>query len=88
MLTLAVYLFLLLWLIASPILILILFRRIHVFSDSLATLTTDVKQLIAEGGPAAITAAVAAKDAADASAVDALDVVVKAALVPPVPPAA
>jgi len=52
------------------------------FSDSMATLTADVAKLIAEGGPGAVAAAVAAKDAADAAAVDALDATVKAALTP------
>ena len=52
------------------------------FSDSMATLTADVQKLIAESGPAAVAAAVAAKDSSDAAAVDALDTVVKAALTP------
>lgn len=59
------------------------------FSDSIAALTTDVNTLIAQNGnePAAIAAAVAAKDAQDAAAVDALDATVKAALTPAAPSA-
>lgn len=57
------------------------------FADSLATLTADIQKLIAEGSPAAITAAVAAKDASDAAAVDSLDAQVKQALTPPAPAA-
>jgi hypothetical protein len=54
------------------------------FADSIAKLQADVATLIAENGPAAVTAAVtaavAAKDASDAAAVDAVDATVAAAL--------
>lgn len=73
--------------IITLIIVLRLRRKQKMFADSLATLSSDVQKLIAEGGPAAVAAAVAAKDASDAAAVDALDVVVKAALVPPAPAA-
>jgi len=53
------------------------------FADSIAKLQKDVAQLIAENGPGAVAAAVAAKDAADATAVDAVDASVVAALAPP-----
>ncbi len=59
------------------------------FADSIVKLQTDVNALIAANGnePAAIAAAVAAKDASDAAAVDAIDATVVAAL-PPAAPAA
>ena len=57
------------------------------FADSIAKLQADVAKLIAENGPTAVAAAVAAKDAADAAAVDAVDASVIVAL-PPAPPAA
>jgi len=53
------------------------------FADSIAKLQKDVAQLIAENGPGAVAAAVAAKDAQDAAAVDAVDAQVVAALAPP-----
>jgi len=53
------------------------------FSDSLNTLSANIAKLIAEGSPAAITAAVTAKDAADAAQVDTLNATVVAALNPP-----
>ena len=58
------------------------------FADSVAKLQADVAKLIAENGPGAVAAAVAAKDAQDAAAVDAVDAQVVAALVPPAAPAA
>jgi hypothetical protein len=58
-------------------------RALMGFSESVAKLQKDVAQLIAENGPAAVAAAVAAKDAADAAAVDAVDASVVAALAPP-----
>jgi len=72
-------------LVANLVLAAINLRRIMAFTDSMATLTADVNKLIAEGGPGAVAAAVAAKDAADAAAVDALDLTVKQALTPPTP---
>ncbi len=60
------------------------------FADSIVKLQADVAKLIAENGPGAVAAAVAAKDASDAAAVDAVDATVVAALPPaaPVVPAA
>jgi hypothetical protein len=78
-----VYYAFLIWVAISPFLFFILWRRQVAFADSLATLTTNVNKLIAEGSPAAITAAVAAKDTADATAVDTLNATVVAALTPP-----
>jgi hypothetical protein len=56
------------------------------FSDSIAKLQADVAKLVAENGPAAVTAAVAsavaANDASNAAAVDAVDATVVAALAP------
>ncbi len=57
------------------------------FADSISKLQKDVAQLIAENGPAAVAAAVAAKDASDAAAVDAVDASVVAALAPAPAPA-
>lgn len=56
------------------------------FAESMAKLQADVAQLIAENGPSAVAAAVAAKDAQDAAAVDAVDATVVAALAPPPAP--
>lgn len=86
--TLIVYCWALLWVFIGPILILRQRRINRMFADEIATLTTDVEALIAQNGPAAVAAAVAAKDASDAAAVAALDVTVKAALTPAAPPAA
>lgn len=63
-------------------------RAIMTFADSVAKLDADVQKLIAENGPGAVAAAVAAKDAADAAAVDAVDAKVVAALAPAPAPAA
>ncbi len=60
-------------------------RQFMAFADSIAKLQKDVAQLIAENGPTAVAAAVAAKDAADAAQVDAIDASVVAALPAPAP---
>ena len=60
-------------------------EKLMAFADSIAKLQKDVAQLIAENGPAAVAAAVAAKDASDAAAVDAVDASVVAALPAPAP---
>ena len=52
------------------------------FATSIAKLQADVATLIAENGPAAVAAAVAANDASNAAAVDALDATVVAAITP------
>jgi hypothetical protein len=57
-------------------------RLFMAFADSIAKLQADVNTLISETGPAAVAAAVAAKDAQDAAAVDAIDVSVVAAITP------
>ncbi|VVB52856.1 Uncharacterised protein [uncultured archaeon] len=57
-------------------------REMMAFADSMAKLQADIAKLIAENGPTAVAAAVAAKDAADAAAVDAVDATVVAALAP------
>lgn len=74
----------------NPVLIWLLWRKQNkmatTFTAAIQQLTTDVQTLISETGPAAVAAAVAAKDASDAAAVNALDATVKAAITP-APPA-
>lgn len=68
--------------------VILTWRCLLAFTDSITKLQTDVAKLIAENGPAAVqtavAAAVAAKDTADAAAVDAVDATVVASLTPPV----